>query len=236
MTKHNSQERLGQYRTVGGKPFYVAEVVSGGRDEQSEQGLRACANGIADVLDYSWETKFVVPGVLSHADLAVAGLTGEQVKERITAGSRRYLVAVAGINPVTSPDDILAFTAFEDYQPRRPIRANPLLRKYPNIRDLESRDGMMTTESTVPRLALLHHVVEQANPKHKVSAYAEEASPASVRFYEEYGFTRDDSIPPAALTETFGQSRLTYVHMEAAAAGPVQELVLNGLFRYIDDV
>ncbi len=214
-----SAERVLQtYSDPAGNPFRISEV-DATVPPTSEPAI-ACARGISEVLLASWRAKFV-PEVLDKEDLDVKILDAEAQAAKIAKGQARYLIACAGREPQLEPE-ILAFSRIRTYRPRRLRRP-----EYPDITDVESRDGRLMVAYHRHAAALLLHGLEVYNSDRLVSAYTEEPNPDGQDFFVKYGFEPDYNMSRRALTEVIGHHKLTYAHMVAPSVGRVRERLLQ---------
>lgn len=203
--------------------------------------VSAAGAGIAQVLRASWQ-KFV-PDTLRQTDLEDLH-TPERIISRILHKPEgvRYVVAVDGPADLTQPEQVQAFGRVAQYRPKRPSLRNLTMRPYPNITDLETRDGGLGLGQKdrygIQAAALLHHMLDAdhidtpTEPNHKASAYTERPNKQGIPFYEQFGFTEDTAIKPEAITQQLGGSAIEMVHMVAGRAGDAQAALHQLLQQY----
>lgn len=237
MTWPQPDRPVGYYVDHEGMPFHVVEVDMFSAPDR----IAAAGQGIAQVLRASWQ-KFV-PDVLQQADLDELP-TPERMVSRILHKPEgvRYVVAVNGASDLVSPDQVQAFGRVRQYRPRRPAVRNLTMRPYPDVTDLETRDGglgiVRGDRYGVQAAAVLRHMLDSehidtpTNPNRKVSAYTERPNLQGITFYEQFGFVEDVRIKPEAITQQVGSSALEMVHMAASQAGEPQEALRQFLYMY----
>jgi hypothetical protein len=219
----------GTYRDLRGDIFRVSELDPGTTDGI---GLSLCASGIVRVVKKSWHAKFV-PAVLDEKTLRAKLHSPERQIDAIreAKGKARYFVAIRGTDTLQESGDawqVVAMARVEGYTPRLPTWRNPGRCPYPNITDLETLDGTTKMETYgVHALALAHAALRDAHPNHKVAAYTESPNPDGELFFQDLGMQRRRVIPG-----DLGVDEFTYVHMEAATVGPVQEKLAASVKPY----
>lgn len=214
---------LATYRDSEGDSFHIEEVNAA--QGRSAWDMNVCVTGIHDVLLASWQSKFV-PDSLSDTDVRGKIPDTEEQAMRIAQPTRqaRYLIACAGELPMSDPEDVQAIIRVERYRQRRAFGS-----MYPNITDLETRDGQLHTSSPYHRqaAALLLQGLAPYRASDAVSAYTERPDDDGLRFYGDYGFVEDNTMAADALTEVIGNERLTYVHMRAATVAVVRDRLIE---------
>jgi hypothetical protein len=214
----------------------VAEIVPAYADAQS---LGICAAGVADVVRDSWVAKFVDTGVLRDYEVANVVKNASQQEQAFARrnprnprhiAARYFVTSTTGYSPITRPDDVRAVLRVEQYRPQMPRRGNWNRRPYPNVTDIETRNGMLAKgEYHLDALALMRVALREAHPSHAVAAYTERENPDGLTFLHGIGFAdrrRDQAVTVGQQPTAEGpavRKVIRYVHMEAPRAQPVND-------------
>lgn len=104
------------------------------------------------------------------------------------------------------PEQASAVLRVETYKLRK-LFAKP----YPNVTDLETRDGQLRGQYEKQAAALLYVALTDYNQRSKTAAYTEKPNDDGVAFFENLGYRRTGNTPEKVI----GPYVMTYVHLEA---------------------